>query len=384
VTTAKQESATLAACLTPPGAGAIAVLAVRGVRAWEIACSLFHPRLQKTPWPPDRVETGRSWLGKFGNGIADEVVLAVRRTEPYPWVEVQCHGGAEVIRWLLETLTKRGIEVCSWQELEHRTAADLLQATALAALAEALTTRTAAIVLDQYHGAFRREVHHILAALDREDSKEAGQWISSLAQRTKLGRHLTQPWRVAVLGPVNVGKSSLVNALVGSQRSIVAAAPGTTRDVVTSLIALGGWPIELADTAGMRSASEALEQQGIDLARAAGQSADLRLWVMDVAEPPLWPPAGQEYRVVVNKADRPPAWDAKEGLRVSALTGAGVHELGQQLAQWLVPAPPPAGAAVPFTPWLCDRIEKAQQLLLQGDLKRAHSCLTSTLMPPSG
>src|SRR5207302_2223379 len=115
-------------------------------------------------------------------------------------------------------------------------------------------------------------------ALDRGNVDEATQLLGSLVRFAALGRHLTQPWRVAVMGAPNVGKSSLVNALAGYQRSIVAPTPGTTRDVVTTLIAVDGWPIELADTAGLHTQAGDLEGQGIARARAAAGEADLCLW----------------------------------------------------------------------------------------------------------
>src|SRR5439155_711085 len=112
--------------------------------------------------------------------------------------------------------------------------------------------------------------------------------LKELKSRTRLGRHLTNPWRVVVAGAPNVGKSSLVNALAGYARCVVSPTPGTTRDVVSTLIAVDGWPIELLDTAGLRLPGENLEQQGIALARAAVESADLCLWVIDASASPIW------------------------------------------------------------------------------------------------
>src|SRR5207244_11945531 len=101
-------------------------------------------------------------------------------------------------------------------------------------------------------GAVGPAVDAARAALRRGDAMEAGRLLDELARYAGVGRHLTAPWRVAVAGAPNVGKSSLVNALAGYQRSVVAPTPGTTRDVVTALLAIDGWPVELADTAGLR------------------------------------------------------------------------------------------------------------------------------------
>jgi tRNA modification GTPase len=352
------------ACLTPPGTAAIATLALRGPRAWEVVRRLFRPRSSRQVLPAEP-EPGRIWLGHLGEDTSDQVVLTVPRPAAAgPWVEVHCHGGREVVRLLLETIAAQGVPVCTWQELERLTTDRPLQAQAAVALAEARTERTAAILLDQHQGALERALAAVVAALDRDDRNEAGQLLAKLAGGTRLGRHLTTPWRVTVAGAPNVGKSSLVNALAGYRRSVVAATPGTTRDVVTTAIAIDGWPAELADTAGLRAATEYLEEEGIRRAEAALASADLCLWVLDASAPPVWPPSTPAVRLVVNKTDLPAAWDlsaARDAVLVSARTGAGLAELCARLSRWLVPDPPPPDAAVPFTADLAACIEEARQ-----------------------
>ncbi len=106
--------------------------------------------------------------------------------------------------------------------------------------------------------------------------------------------------------------------------------PGTTRDVVTTRLAIDGWPVELADTAGVRDATDVLETQGVRMARETTAAADLCLWVLDASAAPVWPEFQGTVQLVVNKIDRPAAWDPNEAagaVRVSALTGAGLAEL---------------------------------------------------------
>jgi tRNA modification GTPase len=217
-----------------------------------------------------------------------------------------------------------------------------------------------------------RALEAIRAAQDRSNLAEASQLLDHLRRHAAVGRHLTTPWRVAVLGAPNVGKSSLVNALAGYQRSIVAPTPGTTRDLVTTLIAVDGWPVELIDTAGLREIAAGLEDQGIERARTVAQSADLCLWVLDAAMRPAWPEAGlDKTQLVINKIDLPAAWDLDQvrgAVRVSARTSAGVDELCRALAGWLVPEPPAPGAAVPFTPELIQQVE-----IMAASL--GHSCI---------
>jgi tRNA modification GTPase len=360
---------TYAACLTPAGAGALATLAVRGPAAWEIVRTLFQrPGGAALPEVP---EAGGVWVGRFGESVGrDDVVLAVTRGGAAPWVELHCHGGREVVRLLLEVLAGRGVETVAWQECESRSGAVPLDVELLEALGRAPTARTAAILLDQHAGAFAAAVGDAVAALGRGDTAAACELLGRLDARAAVGKHLTEPWRVAVAGAPNVGKSSLVNALAGFQRSVVSPAPGTTRDVVTTVISVDGWPVELADTAGLRAAPGELERQGVERAQAAAAGADLCLWVVDASAAPAWPDANLPgVRTVINKVDLPAAWDlaaAGDAARVSAATGAGLPELCEALSRWLVPDPPPPGAAVPFTGPLCDSIRAALQLTDSG------------------
>ena len=368
---------TYAACLTPPGAAAIAVLAVRGPHAWDIVKGLFHPR-SSTGLPPTPT-VGQFWLGTFGEELTDEVVVSVRRTAPYPWLEIHSHGGPEVVRMLLELLAAHGAQVVSWQDLEKHTQESPLHALALNALAHAPTVRTAGILLDQLHGAFASAIDAVRAALETGNIDEARNLLASLVRQAPLGRHLVDPWKVAILGPPNVGKSSLVNALTGFTRSLVDAAPGTTRDVVTARIAIDGWPIELSDTAGQRNSTDDLEQAGIDRARLAASQADLRLWLLDASTPPVWPPDNRSaYRYVINKIDQPPAWQLDEAVgatQVSALTAAGLDGLCESLAHWLVAEPPTPGMAVPFTMELCEAVEAVERYLREARIVEANATL---------
>jgi tRNA modification GTPase len=373
-----RDEATAFAWLTPPGTAAIATLALRGPSAWSIIRELFRPRsgdaLPDSPPPhPSRLWLG--WLGGPGPGERDEVVLALKRGGNAPCVEVHCHGGRQVARLLEELFRRRGVVDCGWRELEEGTVSQDRQGEALAALIQAPTVRTAAILLDQYQGALVRVMAQVQAALARQDMTEARRLLDELSRVTPLGRHLTVPWRVAILGAPNVGKSSLANRLAGFQRSIVSPVPGTTRDVVASHTAIDGWPVELIDTAGWRTASEALERQGIELAGQAGASADVCLWVLDASSPPQWPQTPwAELHLVINKMDLPAAWDlgqAAGAVQVSALTGRGVSELLEALSGWLVPQPPRAGAAVPFTPAQYEWIEQIRQHCAGGQAAEA-------------
>jgi tRNA modification GTPase len=372
---------TYVACLTPAGSAAIATLALHGPRAWEVVRDLWQPGSPSAAQLPEAPEPGWSTLGRLGQELADEVVVAMKRSVPIPWVEVHCHGGREVVRLLMDTFAKHGVQSCTWQQFERLTQEHPITASAAIVLTHALTARTAAILLDQHQGAFLRAVDAIQEALARDDGGQAMRLLDELVRHASVGRHLTIPWRVVVAGAPNVGKSSLVNALAGFPRCVVAATPGTTRDVVTTLIAVDGWPMELADTAGVREGTELLEGQGIGLALQAATAADLCLWVDDASMPPVAPSLiGTNLRRIINKIDLPPAWDldqAPDAVRVSARTGTGLDELCHALAQWLVPDSPPPGTAVPFTPAISDRILDAGEKVSLGRTDLARQSLAS-------
>jgi tRNA modification GTPase len=347
---------TRVAVLTPPGTGAIATVAVVGPAAWDIVSRRFRPAAGKPL--PETPPLHRVWFGALGHEAADEVVVAVRAVDPELWVEVHCHGGRQVVRWVVEQLVSDGCKPGQWQEVATHTPSNgwAFDPRALEPLSNAPTLRTANILLDQYHGAFARDVEAILAANDLARLRR----LHALAP---VGRHLVEPWRVVVAGPPNVGKSSLVNALAGFQRSVVSPTAGTTRDVVTTPVALDGWPVELADTAGLRDADEELEAAGIGRARDQLRAADLTVWVMDATDPnPAPPPDALNPVVVANKCDQPAAWaltSVPDLTPVSALTGDGVAGLIGEIVRRLVPVVPDPGEGVPFTPHLADRIAEA-------------------------
>lgn len=366
------------ACLTSAGSAAIATVAVRGSQALELVGRIAGP-LTTHHLPL----TSQHRLVQLRGDIAEKVVVSIKRTHPVPWVELHCHGGHEVVRYLLELFQSCGAQVCPWQQFLKDALESPVQAKAAVALAHASTLRTAAILLDQYHGVFAAAVAKILEMLDQKDYELAQGQLRELVKYCGVGRHLTEPWRVVLGGAPNVGKSSLLNALAGYQRAVVAASPGTTRDLVTVRLAFDGWPVELIDTAGQRETLEMLEQQGIEMAREAYATADLCLWVLDASAPPIWPPVNfQNVQLVINKVDLQAVWDwrtTENAWAVSTVTGEGLDELSVALARRLVPEPPLPGSALPFTATLCEGIEEAGRLLLACEVEACRQLLIGLL-----
>lgn len=344
---------TRAAVLTPPGSAAIAVLAVRGPGAWAAIRNHFHPA-RGNPLPETPAATGVRF-GRFGGPTGDEVILVVRGPETF---EVHCHGGRQVVGWLLDLLRSAGVEEVPWAEFGESRFAD---PTAAALLPFARTVRTAAILLDQAHGAYDRAVR-----LAEEGGPEVKSVVAVLRRNARVGRHLVEPWTVAIAGAPNAGKSTLMNALAGFNRSVVSPVPGTTRDAVSVSLAFVGWPVDVVDTAGLRDAPDALEREGVDRARRAVADSDLCLWVVDATGPRPGSVAGvakdlgrpaETVLVVLNKCDLAtvPEAELPDAVRVSAVTGQGLPDLAARIAAALVPEPPGPGEPVPFTPEACER-----------------------------
>ena len=348
--------------LTPPGRGAVATLRVEGPGAIEVVQAHVRPRGGRplTAYPADRLV-----VGHFGDDRGEEVVV---RRHADGAVELHCHGGFAAVAMMEQTLVAAGCQRLGWRDWAAACHADPIAAAALAALADARTERTAAILLDQYHGALRRALAEVRQAIERNDHKAAQTQLDALRRWTNVGRHLVQPWRVVLAGAVNVGKSTLINALAGHRRAIVHPSPGTTRDAVTVATAIEGWPIELCDTAGLRSGKDPIEQAGIERAQERLAGADLAVLVFDrstawSAEDRAlvrqWPKA----LLVHNKCDLPETPDDRpQGVQTSALRGDGVEGLLAAIVTRLVPDPPPAGAAVPFT---VDQTETVDRLVAQ-------------------
>lgn len=378
-----QSSATRVVQLTPEGRGAVSVLVVAGPQAAEQVARHFlgHGERRLAARPLNRV-----FHGHWGSSDGEDVIVCRRSDSD---VEIHCHGGRAAIERIRADLAAAGCESLVWTDWLRERESSRIRADAVALLAKATTERTVAILLDQYHGALDRSLANIDRELATRRVREAAAEIDDLLARSPIGLHLVEPWRVVLAGPPNVGKSSLINALVGYSRTIVFDQPGTTRDVVTALTALDGWPIELSDTAGLRASDEPLEQAGIALARRKIISADCIVLVFDATQKT---PADVKAFIgefpdsiaVVNKIDLSSTDEFRSviaakfnrsPLATSAVTGQGITELAAAIVRRLVPLSLSAGDAVPFTAGQVSQLNSAREALASGDIMAARRAI---------
>ena len=373
---------TLVSRLTVERPAAIATIAVRGPMAVEVVAR--HTRIPTHSLSIGRVVYATWPVYSSSEQIREQVVLCRTSAET---MEVHCHGGNAICAAILNDLRRdcRQVPADEWPSglscpIARAAESDLVHAT---------TDRAAAILLDQLSGALadalRSIAEHIqLAHIDRAISE-----LKRLERWGSLGVHLIEPWRVTFAGPPNVGKSSLVNALAGQNRSIVHCDPGTTRDWVESPIVLGGWPISLTDTAGIRATANAIEAQGVQRATQRLLASDLVVLVVDatigwtelhteiaelVKQPMLvaWNKMDLIDREVPPAPPAPPArFTTKEStvahtpeiIRTSATGESGTALLLHQLEATLVPEAPEAGTPVPSRRSQLDAIAQTRRAL---------------------
>ncbi len=380
---------TIAAIATAPGAGAVAIVRLSGPDAFAVARRVLRSNAGGS-LGADGLESHRARLARLGLSgrtsgdgrdapdVVDEVlVLPMRKPRSYTGedvVEIQCHGGGTVPRLVLEQCLAAGARVARAGEFTERAflngRLDLARAEAVAALIEARTTEAAHAAARQVAGElsqrltawrldlldarslaevsldFADEELPLTLESDLRDRLDALKLaISALAATWESGRRLRDGATVVLLGAPNAGKSSLFNALLGRPRAIVAAAPGTTRDWIEEEVAIAGVAVLLRDTAGVRTAEEAVEQAGIRAALELARGADLTLLLLDGSRAPddddrRLVEATRDLRrlVVRTKADLAPGWAPTEGalpqvaVAVSAVEESGLAELRAQVA----------------------------------------------------
>lgn len=380
---------TIAAIATAAGSGAIGVVRLSGSGAYEVADAVFRGARGAVP---SSTPAGRAVYGAVSDGsvlIDEAVMLTFRAPHSYTGqdvVELQTHGGPAVLRRVLDACMAAGARSAGPGEYTLRAylngridlaqaesvldlvnaASDAARRNAALGLSGALSQRLGAVQTDltsayaAVQAAFDYPEEGVEAARLAEPLARAAATVDELLATVAAGRLSRNGARLAMIGRPNAGKSSLLNALLGYQRSLVSSIPGTTRDYLEAPLVIGGVPVTVIDTAGIRAAADNVEAGGVELSRSIARAADLRLLLIDGAAP-----LGEDELALVrevsgrgdagdqsaptvyvaSKADLEPAWADEdlraiigeaELVRVSVVTSAGLAELQQVVADLLL------------------------------------------------
>jgi tRNA modification GTPase len=351
---------TIFAIATPPGVGGIGVIRMSGPDVPNIAASVLGAL------PKARYATFSTFLDAQGGAIDSGIALYFPAPASFTGehvLELQGHGGVVVQHMLSQRLADLGARPARPGEFSERAflndKLDLVQAEAIADLVVSGTESAARAARRSLEGVFSDRVNELLgeltslrvfveAALDFPDEEidfiadsdvqerlqKVMTDINGLLEQARQGRLLRDGINIAIVGRPNAGKSSLLNALAGAEAAIVTDIPGTTRDVLRETLSLGGLPLHIADTAGLRESGDVIEVEGVRRARAALEQADLALWVLDASDAE-GPQAGERPATatpmirVWNKIDiaDPPANAGPDAVAISAKTGAGLDGL---------------------------------------------------------
>jgi tRNA modification GTPase len=364
------ESTTIFALSTAPGRAGVALIRVSGPRAGQVLNLMTRPR------PKPRIASARTFIHPIDSRPLDKgLVIWFPGPKSFTGedvVELMLHGGRAVISAVLDALGEiHGFRLAEAGEFARRAfdngKLDLTEAEGLADLIDAETeaqrrqalhqaTGGLSAVIEDWRATLIDAIALVEAAIDFSDEADVGE--RSFAQgramvetlETVIGHHLDDSnrgeilrdgFRVALAGPPNVGKSSLLNALARRPAAIVSEEAGTTRDVIEVRLDLGGYPVVLSDTAGIRQTELRIEQEGIRRTFETARAADLILWLVDPAAPEIQLPAdliplADRVLIVRNKADliktgTPPALP-DDSVLLSAKTGQGLEDLTARLA----------------------------------------------------
>lgn len=372
---------TIAAIATPLGEGGLAVLRISGADAVAVADKCFVP-VGKSSVKPSTAVTHTIHYGHIERAgrVVDEVLVAVLRA-PRTFtredvVEISCHGGLLVAKTILDLLLENGARLAEPGEFTKRAflngRIDLAQAEAVADLIHARTELALSAANEQLAGKLSQRIEqlrddlvktlaHIEAHIDFPDEdiapdtkdqllqrlSRAVDFMDTLLRTANEGQILRRGVRAAIIGRPNAGKSSLLNQLLGHDRAIVSATPGTTRDTIEETANIRGLPVVFIDTAGLRDAGDEIEAEGVRRSRESLAKAELILHVLDGSEP-LTPSdelllrefADKKRILVRNKSDQAgqlkiPDEFGVTPVAVSCVTGAGLESLKDAIKECL-------------------------------------------------
>ena len=370
---------TIAALATPPGRSSVAMFRVSGPSTFAVCDTILRSRKPSAQYATRTLH--RALVRDPGDPLVtiDDVLVAVFHA-PHSYTgedvaEITCHGGAVPIGRTLELLLSHGARLAEPGEFTLRAylngKLDLAQAEAVGDIIDARTEEAHHLAKAQQSGRLSSEVNtlrdQVLGVLARIEATidfpedvgefptawaareltETSRSIKRLTQSAGRGMLIRDGAKVALIGSPNAGKSSLLNALLGRDRAIVTAIPGTTRDVIEESIIVQGVVLRLSDTAGIRESTDEVERLGIDRSRSAAIEADVIVWVRDSTTTGAEMGERLELQSILsdkpvliawNKIDLPAAdhsghYSGENEFAVSALRGIGVEALEQGIAR---------------------------------------------------
>ena len=349
-------SDTIAAVITAPGRAAVGIIRISGPEAVEMAAEVYEGRADLRTAQTHTIHYG--WVVDAGRRIDEALFLLMRSPASYTGedvVEIQCHGGTVSTQEILRLLLRKGARLADAGEFTKRAfingkldltraeaVMDIVDAESDAALAQAVAQKSG--LLETRIRDARERVLELVAFIqadldypeddierltDDELAVRVGDVRADLAiliATAQRGRIYREGIKMVIMGAPNVGKSSLLNALLGRDRAIVTDIAGTTRDVVTEHLTIHGVPVEILDTAGIRATDDAIEAIGVERAQAASQEADLEN---------LRALSDKAVLLLANKSDLAPQAVLPEEwqvVRTCAKHGDGIAELEDAIA----------------------------------------------------
>ena len=301
---------TIAAISTAYGEGGIGIIRVSGDEAFSVVQKIFTGKLRER-----EMVYGHVFDPETKDTIDEVMVCCFRGPKSYTAedvCEIQCHGSVVSLKKILSLTLENGARLAEPGEFTKRAflngRLDLSQAEAVIDLIKSRTEKTFEVALDQLQGGFSGKIRELRAGLVdllvdltvnidypdedieevtyeklREGLENLGSEIDGLLGTAGTGRIMREGLRISIIGKPNVGKSSLMNALLRESRAIVTAIPGTTRDVIEEDLSIGGVPVILTDTAGIRKTDDTIEKIGIEKSKEAFNKADLIIFIADLS-----------------------------------------------------------------------------------------------------
>jgi tRNA modification GTPase len=380
---------TICAIATPIGEGGIGIIKISGPEAQEIAAKLFRPYTSSDSFESHRLQYG-TIRDPNSQEVVDEVLLSFM-AGPHTYtrenvVEINCHGGYLVLSRVLELALQGGCRLAEPGEFTRRAflngRIDLSQAEAVLDIIHSRSEQSLLMANRHLRGDFRERIAawrdqlfrlhtEVEACIDFSDDLEED---PSLSQSLALGleevivpleqalagydrgRILREGLTLVLVGKPNVGKSSLLNALLGKDRAIVTPIPGTTRDIIEDSFLLSGVLVKILDTAGIRLKPDGIESIGIERTLASVVEADVVLWLIDQSQPlteeddrVYTAVSSQRYVVLLNKSDLPPVVPVEEvtkrynldkpAFSLSVFNSADIDKLRTQLTDTFLKRP---------------------------------------------